>query len=554
MSGSGPRTRHWPITRQLAAVSGTVLGLVALQALPADPAIAAPPALAAQPAQLAQPAQPAGTVGIPQDRGVRPERVDPLVNTITIQPTEDDASIESKPNYAPYTSERLLIGGGGTLSWRAALRFDLAAVPAGAQITSAEFGLYFDGYCLSVPDVPLCGGTDHQLDLRRVTAAWTPTTISDKVTTAEQVTSSYTLAANAPQGWMSWPVTTLVQAWRTGTPNYGLMILQHGEADGSSGPAPPGRRFTGSPALRPRLIVRYTSDAVQLAEPVTVHGNGAELSWTQYAGSAPFTGYEVHRGASPTFTPGPGTLLANLTGRGTTSYRDSTATPASRVTYKIVVSGAASAPQTVTLPAAGLVRTTLRLAPAPGRMTYLYYSTEVTNCANYGAMPHAWVGTAANARWRPLLAFDVSAIPRTAVITNATMSMWRLFGPNAPVTVEVHRVTAPWTEGTGTAACTGDGATWYDASASHPWTTEGGAYDPKPVAAALVQAHAASGADPYNLTGLVRSWVSGATPNNGVLLRLFSETLTAGNSVVYASDDYAAETSLRPTLTVTYTG
>jgi hypothetical protein len=545
MSGSGPRTRRWPINGTTrAALASAVLGLLTVPALPAGPAIAAPQALAAAPGaglhqdQYDHQVRRARAAAAP----VRPAAT--LVNTITIQTVVEDASVESKPNYAPYTSERLLIGGGGTLSWRAALRFDLAAIPPGARIQRAEVGLYFDGYCLSAPNVPLCGGTSHQLDLRRVTAPWTASTVSDKITFAADLTSSYTLAADASQGWMSWPVTGLVQSWRDGVANYGVMISRHDEVDNSSGPATPGRRFTGSPALRPRLVVSYTSDAVNLAEPTTVHSTGAELSWTAYAGSAPFSRYTIYRNDTP---------VAQIGTRSTTTYRDTQATPGTAVRYKVVVNGADSNSRTVTLPAAGHARTVLRMAPATSRMTYLYYSTAVTNCANYGAMPHAWVGTATNARWRSLLAFDVSAVPRTATVTNATLSLWRLFGPNANVTVDVHRVTAPWTEGTGTAACTGDGATWYDASTGRSWLTPGGLYDTKPVAAALVQAHAASGADPYNLTGLVRGWVAGTTPNHGVLLRLFNESLLAGNSVVYASDDYAAEATLRPTLTITYT-
>jgi hypothetical protein len=152
-----------------------------------------------------------------------------------------------------------------------------------------------------------------------------------------------------------------------------------------------------------------------------------------------------------------------------------------------------------------------------------------------------------------VLSFDVSGIPATSTVTAATMSLSRLFGPAAPATVEVHQLTTGWREGTGSATCTGDGVTWYEADGGVPWTAAGGDFAPTVAATVSVPGGGGPALDNFTVTSLARAWVSGGTPNNGVLLRLSDEALRNGNSVVYATDDYSAEPGLRPMLTVTYT-
>ncbi len=479
-----------------------------------------------------------------------PVHLDP---TMSLQPDVEDASFVTLANYLPYVSDRLFIGS-DVNNWRAALQFDLGALPTDAQVTAASLGLYFDGHCIAASGVPFCGGTSHPMDVHRLTSAWTTSTTFDRLSMDPTAAGSFTLASTLPQGWMNWPVTGLVSGWLAGTaPNYGLIVKRHTEVANSSGPVPPGRRFTGTPTLQPKLQVTYTSDAVDLLEPTTLHSNGADLAWTRYTGpsGALFDRYEVHRSATANFTPNATTLLATIRDPAVTTWRDTTAAPEKQFTYRIVANTSASNARTVTLPAAGLASKSLQPDPATGRNTYLYYSTQLVNCANYGAGTSAWVGTSTNTRWRDIISFDLRDIPPNAPITSATMSLWRQYGANTAMTIEAHRVTRSWQEGTGLTQCTG-GATWYESQAGQNWTTQGGDIDAAVAGSVNITAGTASVFDTYTVTGPVQSWVNGSSPNYGVLLRASNESLLAGNSVVYATDDYTASPTLRPRLTVAY--
>jgi YD repeat-containing protein len=477
-----------------------------------------------------------------------PVQLDP---TITIQPDAEDASFVTLSNYLPFVGDRVYIGTDSSNNWRAALQFDLGSVPVDAQVTNAQLGLYFDGYCIAASS-PWCGGVNHLMDAHRLTSPWSTSSTFGQLAIDPTVAGSFTFASPYPQGWMQWPVTGLVSNWLTGTqPNYGLIIQRRTETLNSSGPVPPGRRFAGSSALQPKLDITYTSDAVDLLEPATLHSNGADLAWTQYTGpsGAPFDHYEVHRSATATFTPNSMTLLTTIRDATVTSYRDTTAAPGKTFTYRIVANSSASNPRTVTLPAAGLASKVLQPGPVEGRNTYLYYTTTLTNCLNYGSDTSAWMGTDTTNRFRDLLYFDLRDIPPNATINSATMSVWALYSPSVAVNVEAHRVTRPWKEGTG--GCAGTGATWYETEGGQPWTAQGGDIDPAVAGQVAVPAGQASLFHNFAITSLVQSWANG-TPNNGLLLRATDETLKAGNNLVYATDDYTASPALRPKLAVTY--
>src|SRR6266545_2137905 len=300
---------------------------------------------------------------------------------------------------------------------------------------------------------------------------------------------------------------------------------------------------------RPQPAHAATGDAVMLEVPSLVHSSGAELSWSKFAGPSVFDRYEVHRGSATGFSPvssGPGsTLLATIRDVDTTRWVDTTAAPSSATTtknfwYKVVVNG-----------------------------TYDSY--------NYGASTDLRIGMAANGVvHRPLLKFDLRAIPPKATVISASLTL-TFPATSAPTNladrgVDLHRVTRAWQEGRGPygGQCDGSGADWREAQAGIPWsatsntTTKGGGdYDPTPdVTTPPKSRNPASGVgtDTFNVAALVREWVNdpsvtGTAPNLGMLLKLhidFPVTIPADNPYFnYFSDD-ATTASQRPKLVVSF--
>src|SRR5262249_39242284 len=149
------------------------------------------------------------------------------------------------------------------------------------------------------------------------------------------------------------------------------------------------------PILQPKLQVTYTSDAIDLQRPSTLHSNGAELHWSQYTGpsGAPFQQYAIYRSMTPNFTPSPSTLLTTITDPTVTSYRDTTAAPGRASTYAVVANTPKSNEIPVPLPADGQATKTLQPGPSDGQDTAIYYTAGSTNCGNYGADPSFGVGS-----------------------------------------------------------------------------------------------------------------------------------------------------------------
>lgn len=480
--------------------------------------------------------------------------------SITIPTSSEDAAFKTScttnsTDCQGTTPTRLNLGGGSAETWGSALKFDLTGIPAGTSITEADLGLFFDGTCIGNPTP--CGGTSHQIRAYRMTGAWTPASRTNQLSYNTTQLSSFTLPVDATPQWMTWNLTTTVQAWFSGSQtNHGIFLKRAPEALNTSGPRPPGKRYTVEPSVLPRLEVTW-KEGVNLLAPRVIHSDGAELRWDRYVGAASFDGYQVHRSATAGFTASASTLIATIGDEETTSFRDTTAAPGRTFSYAIVTAGAKSNEQTVSLPPDGQTTATLQPDPAAGNTAHIATSTETPEvaCRNYGAGAELRLGTTSTVKWRDLLAFDLRGIPSEATVSAASLLLYYEGSVATPGQVNLHRVTRSWVEGSGAATCDGTGMSWKEAQAGLGWTSLGGDFNSTVTASVNPASRSAPGVDTFSSTAfrtLVQGWVNGTHANHGVLLKLASETLVAGNNFSYYSDDLTAAPTLRPRLVLTY--
>ncbi len=163
-------------------------------------------------------------------------------------------------------------------------------------------------------------------------------------------------------------------------------------------------------------------------------------------------------------------------------------------------------------------------------------------------------GEAAFAR-RGLVKFSLSGIPASSTILSATLQLTS----DTPVatgaqTINVHRLTRFWTEGSASgaggvgAAPAGGGATWANSSFATTWTSAGGDF-----------AASASGSLSVNAPGThtstslltdVQNWFSGANSNFGWLLKNSSEASSGTVKRFHTSEETTPVAP--PTLNVTF--
>ena len=145
---------------------------------------------------------------------------------------------------------------------------------------------------------------------------------------------------------------------------------------------------------------------------------------------------------------------------------------------------------------------------------------------NYGASQGFSTGVVSGGGTRQaLLSFDLSPIPPGSTIDSAAVRLSVLL--NGGGAVDVHTITAPWSEATVT------------------YNSFGSAYDP--AVAAVIPGATAGNTTSVDLTALVTSWYDGTTPNYGVLL-----DETGGGLTTYIAGEHPAS-SMRPALDVCYT-
>jgi RHS repeat-associated protein len=148
---------------------------------------------------------------------------------------------------------------------------------------------------------------------------------------------------------------------------------------------------------------------------------------------------------------------------------------------------------------------------------------------------------------RALLRFDVSAIPSAAWVKEATLGLYASKAVSNTSGIEVRRATRNWTEG----------VTWSRYDGSNFWTTAGGDYTTS--GAEILTSERGSQAGWWSfgkgMTSLVQGWVSGATPNQGVLAKLLDDKTTCGSGCIRSAQVQSRTTTNpaeRPYLKVSY--
>lgn len=194
--------------------------------------------------------------------------------------------------------------------------------------------------------------------------------------------------------------------------------------------------------------------------------------------------------------------------------------------------------------------TTRTLQPGlSGKDTYLRAGGNEDN--NFGVSDVLRVNNK-SAEEVSLLRFDLSSLPRNTKVISATLTL-RLQGGGSleDGRIDLHRVTRDWAEGNedGAEPSTA-GATYekYDGSGNFTaWASPGGDYDATP-SDSLTIAALVPGEYAWNLSELVRAWVSGTQANYGMLLRASDGEV---GKIEFNSSDHSG-IGMRPKLTITF--
>ncbi|WP_232837440.1 DNRLRE domain-containing protein [Lentzea terrae] len=497
------------------------------------------------------------TVRADQEWLSAPQRKYPVVidPTISIEPTSNsgqDAQIWSDtPTRNDGADYRLSVGTDNTGIARSLVKFDTSVVPAGTSIASAKLRMYYDNELY-------VGGNDVTMEARRVTAAWAENTVTwntSNTAFGEAGLSTAVKRANVTQVWNEWDVRNIAQSWVSGSAqNHGFMVKATDETLNRGGAVHHAAEnaYNGDIATFPKLVLTYGRPGAVLHPITKTYANGAELTWTPYAGDD-LAEYQVHRSTSQVYAPSASTLVTSV-GAQATRFIDTTATPTPdtagdldwNLYYYMVVAKTRdgqlipSATQQTRTPKAGQVRQIFR----GGADTTLAALQPDTNLDVLAGSPWLQVGNNGTTygKTRASVKFDgLTAIPPGTTITDADLSLWAFYSNGSGATFDAHPLTKPFVE---------NEATWNRASTATAWTTPGGDI--------ATRADFVSGVTDkptwhvWENAPMVQGWVDTPSSNNGVQIKVRDEA-SVQQRVLFLSDE-AAEPMLRPTLAVSYVG
>lgn len=145
-----------------------------------------------------------------------------------------------------------------------------------------------------------------------------------------------------------------------------------------------------------------------------------------------------------------------------------------------------------------------------------------------------------------LLKFDLSSIPRDALIKQAFLTIYLGNTPSNALEVSLYSLLTHWVDRE---------ATWQQAAQGVPWTAQGqgadgsGYYSPTPIA--VVTNVRESGVYTFNVKSALQNWLTGALPNEGFLISGPRGGGSGAEHYRFASSE-ASDASRRPKLQVLY--
>lgn len=369
--------------------------------------------------------------------------------------------------------------------------------------------------------------------------------------TADDTTSFYSYvleygAGAAPSSWtvIGAPVYTpvnssLLETWDTTALADGLYTLRLTVTD---------RAYNTSIASVP-VNVDNTPPVISGVGAINVHSTSATINWTTDEVSDSQVEYGINPGVYTWSTTLDPTLVINhnqaVTGLqpGTTYYYRVRSTDQAGNTAYSTEYSFTTANLTVLQPFPSVARDTNfgDSQPTWNRGAEIYLRAGDLSLPDFGIM-------------RSTLRFDLSGIPATATINSATLSLYQMAqGNTSTPTLDVHYLTRDWTEGTGNGSATDDGATWLTYDGTNPWTSGGGDYNAVASASATAPDSTGSWVD-WDVTNLTQTWINGAIPNYGMIIKQTTETPGNDDLKKFYSSDYTTDPALRPKLTVEWLG
>lgn len=166
---------------------------------------------------------------------------------------------------------------------------------------------------------------------------------------------------------------------------------------------------------------------------------------------------------------------------------------------------------------------------------------EGNSATNYGSSSTINIQSWTNYVERSLIRFDLSSIPSSSAsgITSATLRIYWQNTNGASKTIEVHRITQAWEEGS---------VTWDNRKTSTAWNSGGGDFSSTVLATKNISWYPPAYYD-IDLTSSVKDFVDGTYTNYGWILKFQSE-----NTAQKYWDWHSKETSTgskKPSLIIT---